>query len=171
MIEKTNIKDLVVLKPQIYSDERGYFFESYNKKKFGSKVLFVQDNESKSKFGVLRGIHFQKFPYEQSKLVHVIKGEIQDVAVDLRPDSITYKKYYSIILNNLNKKQIFIPRGFGHAFLTLSDEAIVSYKVDSFYEKKYDRGIRFDDPSINIKWNLNLDEIILSDKDQKLPLL
>jgi len=133
MIKKTTIKDVLIFKPEIYEDKRGYFFESYNKsefKNFNKEFSPIQDNESKSNFGVLRGIHFQNYPYEQSKLVRVIKGEIQDIAVDLRPDSDTYKEYVSIILNDKNKNQLFIPKGFGHAFLTLSKEAIVSYKVD-----------------------------------------
>ena len=174
IIEKTKIKDLLLLKPNIYSDQRGYFFESYNKivlEKMKFNRAFIQDNESKSSFGVLRGIHFQKSPYAQSKLVRVIKGEIQDVAIDLREESKTYKKYYSIILNDDNKYQLFLPKGFGHAFLTLSKTAIVSYKVDSFYKKKYDVGIKFDDPSINIKWKLNFEKITLSEKDENLPYL
>ena len=165
-----SIKDLFYCNPQIFQDERGYFFESYNKKHF-NKLSFVQDNESKSKFGVLRGIHFQKPPYEQSKLVRVISGEIQDIAVDLRPNSQTYKKYFSIILNDINKKQLFIPKGFGHAFLTLSSEAIVSYKVDEYYNNDYDAGIKYDDSSIGINWKLSNNKIILSDKDKKLPVL
>ena len=169
MIEKINIDGLLVFTPKIYLDERGYFFESYNKKQFDNNIEFIQDNESKSKFGTLRGIHFQKYPHEQSKLVRVIKGEVQDIAIDLRPKSKTYKKYFSIILNDKNKKQLFIPNGFGHAFLTLSDYAIVSYKTDSFYNKNSDVGIRFNDPSINIKWLLDSSDIILSDKDKSLP--
>ena len=171
MIEKTNIEGLVIFTPKIHEDKRGYFFESYNKKVFNHDMAFIQDNESKSKFGTLRGIHFQKGPYQQSKLVRVIKGEVQDVAVDLRPKSKTYKKYFSIVLSDENKKQLFIPKGFGHAFLTLSDYAIVSYKVDSFYNKNSDAGIKFDDPSINIKWLLDPSDIILSDKDKSLPVL
>jgi len=171
MTEKSNIDGLLIFTPEIYLDERGYFFESYNKERFKNNIDFVQDNESKSKFGTLRGIHFQKGTHQQSKLVRVIKGEVQDVAVDLRPKSKTYKKYFSIILNDKNKKQLFIPKGFGHAFLTLSDYAIVSYKVDLFYNKKSDAGIKFDDPTINIKWHLNSSDIILSDKDKDLPVL
>ena len=174
MIKNTNIKDVLILKPEIYKDKRGYFFESYNKSEFNNyNIDFspIQDNESKSNFGVLRGIHFQKFPYEQSKLVRVIKGEIQDIAVDLRPNSNTYKQYVSVILNDKNKNQLFIPKGFGHAFLTLSKTAIVSYKVDSFYNKKYDEGLKFDDPTINIKWELNFEKITLSKKDKNLTYL
>ena len=119
----------------------------------------------------MRGIHFQKYPFEQSKLVRVIKGKIQDIAVDLRPDSKTYKKYISVILSEENKKQIFIPKGFGHAFLTLSSEAIVLYKVDKYYNKDYDSGFKYDDPNIGIKWELNHNEIILSDKDKNLSFI
>ena len=173
-IEKTHINDLLLIKPPTIYDERGYFFEAYNKEmllKLNFNINFIQDNESESKYGVLRGIHFQKKPYEQSKLVRVIKGEIQDVAIDLRPSSETYKEYFSIILNDTNKYQLFIPQGFGHAFLTLSKEAIVSYKIDSGYNSIYESGIRYNDPQINIKWALDDNEIILSDKDRNLPAL
>ena len=172
--ENTTINGVKIITPSIFIDDRGYFFESYNENSFNTnykKILFVQDNESKSKFGTLRGLHFQKTLYEQSKLVRVIKGEVQDIAVDLRPNSKTYKKYISVILSDQNKKQIFIPKGFGHAFLTLSKEAIVLYKVDSYYYKKSESGFKYDDPSINIKWNLNYNEIILSDKDKNLTYL
>jgi len=171
MIKKTNIKDVLIFKPKVYKDNRGYFFESYNKAEFDNSLQDfspIQDNESKSNFGVLRGIHFQNAPYEQSKLVRVIKGEIQDIAVDLRPESKTYKQYVSVILNDKNKKQLFIPKGFGHAFLTLSKKAIVSYKVDNYYNKDFDSGIKYNEPSINVKWELDSKEIILSDKDKSL---
>ena len=173
-IINTEIKDVLLLKPSVYNDTRGYFFESYNQNflsKNNFNINFVQDNESKSNFGVLRGIHFQNTPFEQSKLIRVIKGVIQDVAIDLRPSSKTYKKYVSIILDDKNKEQLFIPKGFGHAFLTLSDSAIISYKVDNFYNQDADAGIKYDDPSINISWELNKNQIILSDKDNKLPYL
>ena len=173
-IINTKIKDVLLLKPSVYNDTRGYFFESYNQNflsKNNFNINFVQDNESKSNFGVLRGIHFQNTPFEQSKLIRVIKGVIQDVAIDLRPSSKTYKKYVSIILDDKNKEQLFIPKGFGHAFLTLSDSAIISYKVDNFYNQDADGGIKYDDPSINISWELNKNQIILSDKDNKLPYL
>ena len=174
MIKTTEIKDVKVFKPKIFSDNRGYVFESYNEKVFNKYVkdfFPIQDNESKSNFGVLRGIHFQKSPFEQAKLVRVIKGKVQDIAVDLRPNSKTYKKYISVILSDENKNQIFIPKGFGHAFLTLSNEAIVSYKVNCYYNRESEFGYKFDDPSINIKWELNHDEIILSEKDEKLTYL
>ena len=173
-IINTKIKDVLLLKPSVYNDTRGYFFESYNQNflsKNNFNINFVQDNESKSNFGVLRGIHFQNTPFEQSKLIRVIKGVIQDVAIDLRPSSKTYKKYVSIILDDKNKEQLFIPKGFGHAFLTLSNTAIISYKVDNFYNQDADAGIKYDDPSINISWELNKNQIILSDKDNKLPYL
>ena len=173
-IVNTEIKDVLLIKPYVYNDSRGYFFESYNKKilsKYDFNFDFVQDNESKSSFGVLRGIHFQNHPFEQSKLVRVIKGKIQDVAIDLRPASPTYKKYISVILDDKNKEQLFIPKGFGHAFLTLSSEAIVSYKVDEYYNNDYDAGIKYDDSSIGINWKLSKNKIILSDKDKKLPVL
>ena len=173
-IINSNIEEVKVIEPTVFKDIRGYFFESYNQEKWtelGLGVKFIQDNESKSDFGVLRGIHFQKPPYEQSKLVRVIKGKIQDIAVDLRPLSKTYKKYFSIILDDENKKQLFIPKGFGHAFLTLSNESIVSYKVDAYYNPKFDSGIKFDDSEINISWELNNDKIIQSTKDTKLAYL
>ena len=173
-VEKTIINDINIFYPTIFNDDRGYFFESYNKKDFNnliSDISFVQDNESKSKFGVLRGFHYQKSPFEQSKLVRVLKGEIQDVVVDLRTKSQTYKKHVSIILNEDNKKQVYIPKGCAHAFLTLSDEAIINYKVDNYHNTEYDSGVRFDDPIINVKWKLNLSEIKLSEKDKKLPFL
>ena len=173
-IINSNIEEVKIIEPSIFQDTRGYFFESYNQEKWielGLGVKFIQDNESKSGFGVLRGIHFQKPPYEQSKLVRVVKGKIQDIAVDLRPLSKTYKKYFSIILDDQNKKQLFIPKGFGHAFLTLSKEAIVSYKVDAYYNPKFDSGIKFNDPKLNISWELNNDKIIQSAKDTKLAYL
>ena len=173
-VENTILDDVKILKPNVHNDERGYFFESYNQNNFiqhYKDIDFVQDNESKSKFGTLRGIHFQKSPYEQSKLVRVIKGKIQDIAVDVRPNSPTYKKYVSVILDDQNKNQLFIPKGFGHAFLTLSKYAIVAYKVDCIYDKDSDLGIKYDDPSINIDWKLNNNQIILSDKDNSLPYL
>ena len=161
-IVKTDLEDVLLLSPSVYSDSRGYFFESFNKNllsNYNFNINFVQDNESKSSLGVLRGIHFQNSPFEQAKLIRVIKGEIQDIAVDLRPKSKTYKHYISVILNDKNKKQLFIPKGFGHAFLTLSDTAIISYKVDGFYNKDADAGIKYNDPSININWELEKHQI------------
>ena len=173
MIKEENIlfKEVKILQPEIYFDERGYFFESFNENSFDLNIKFVQENESKSAKGCLRGIHYQISPYEQSKLVRVVKGEIQDIVVDLREESATYMKYVSIILNDSNKLQLFIPRGFGHGFLTLSDEAIVTYKVDSFYNQISEKGIKYNDPNIGIDWELNDSEIFISSKDENLPYL
>ena len=171
---KTEIEDVLLLRPSVHADSRGCFFESYNKmllSKMNLDIDFVQDNESKSDFGVLRGIHFQKPPFEQSKLVRVIKGKVQDIAIDLRPKSQTYKQYVSVILDDEKREQLFIPKGFGHAFLTLSKYAIVAYKVDYIYNKDSDSGIKYDDSSINIDWKLDKNQIILSDKDKNLPYL
>ena len=173
-IISTEIEDVKVIEPLIYKDDRGYFFESFNQKEFHKKIgqiNFVQVNESKSSFGVLRGLHFQKKPYEQSKLVRVIKGKIQDVAVDIRKKSPTYLKYISVFLSEQNKRQLFIPKGFAHAFLVLSDESIVSYKVDNFYNFKYESGIRYDDLRLKINWELGQNKINLSKKDKKLDFI
>ena len=170
----TAIDDVKIFSPSLFKDDRGYFFESYNENIFQTnfkKIRFIQDNESESKFGILRGLHFQKEPWQQSKLVRVIKGKIQDVAVDLRIDSPTFKKYVSVILDDQNKKQLFIPKGFAHGFLVLSNQAIVSYKVDAYYSQSYDSGIKYDDPTLNINWLLEKKDIILSDKDSQLPYL
>ena len=167
----TDIKEVKIIEPKIYNDDRGYFFESYNKNEFQKKVgniNFIQDNQSESSYGVLRGLHFQKPPFEQSKLVRVIKGEIQDVAVDIRAKSDTYLKHVSVILNDKNKRQLFIPKGFAHGFLVLSKNAIVCYKVDQLYNSKYQSGISYDNSKIDIKWKLKENNIILSDRDKKL---
>ena len=173
-IVKTNIKDVLLIQPQIHYDNRGYFFESYNEKELidkGININFIQDNESKSSFGILRGIHFQKPPFEQSKLVRVIQGRIQDIAVDLRPTSKTYKSYVSVVLDDKNKNQILIPKGFGHGFLTLSKTAVISYKVDCHYNKNFDTGVNYKDPKLKIKWDLEDKEILVSNKDQNLPFI
>ena len=143
-IIKTKIDDLIILEPTVFVDERGYFMESYNQKKFEDiigKVSFVQDNESKSSKGILRGLHFQKPPFDQAKLVRCIEGKVLDIAVDIRNKSKTYGQYISVELSSANKKQLFIPRGFAHGFLVLSDSAILTYKVDNFYAPDYDAGI------------------------------
>ena len=174
IFKKTKIEDVKIIIPSIFKDNRGYFFESYNENLFNENfknIKFIQDNESVSKYGVLRGLHYQKYPCEQSKLIQVVKGRIQDVAVDIRPESSTYKKYVSIELSENNKYKLFIPQGFAHGFLVLSREAIVSYKVDNYYNKELDSGYKYDDPSFGIKWNLNDKDIILSDKDKKLPYI
>ena len=171
-IENTKLKEVKLIIPDVYNDERGHFLESFNEK-LSKQLKFkaIQFNESKSGYGVLRGIHFQKNPYEQSKLIRVIKGEIQDVAIDLRPDSKTYKEYVSVKLNEKNKNLLFIPKGFGHGFLTLSKNAIVSYAVDEKYNADYDSGVRFNDEVLNISWLLDSEKIILSKKDENLPFI
>jgi len=168
----TPLEGLVIVEPTVFGDNRGYFLESYNKKKFEEaigKVLFVQDNESKSSKGVLRGLHFQKPPYAQAKLVRCIEGKVLDIAVDIRDGSDTYGQHVSVELSGENKKQVFIPRGFAHGFLVLSNSAIVSYKVDNSYAPTYDAGIRWDDPILNIQWGVNEREVLVSEKDAKLP--
>ena len=170
----TNIPEVLIFEPEIFVDKRGYLMESYNAKiykEFLPDINFVQDNESKSKFGVLRGLHFQKKPKEHSKLVRVIKGEIQDVVVDIRKHSKTYRKYVSVILNDRNKKQLYVPKGFAHGFLVLSKSALVSYKLDFNYESDSCDGLMYNDPSIGINWVLNENKIILSDQDSKWDLL
>jgi dTDP-4-dehydrorhamnose 3,5-epimerase len=173
-ILKTNIPEVLIFSIDVYRDNRGHFLESYNYKnykKYLSDVSFVQDNESTSKKGVLRGLHYQESPKSQAKLIRVIKGRIQDVAVDIRKDSPTFKQYVSIELNENNHHQLFIPSGFAHGFLVLSDEAVIQYKVNNNYEPSLDRGYRYDDPSFNIKWMLDDKKIILSEKDKELPFL
>ncbi len=170
--EELSIKGVFLIKPKIFKDERGYFTESYKKSDFsgyGINVEFVQDNFSFSKKNVIRGLHFQKTPYEQAKLVRCIKGKIIDVAVDLRPSSPTYKKWVSVILSDENSCILFIPRGFAHGFGVLSDEAYVYYKCDNEYRAEYDSGVRYDDPEINISWGI--ENPIISEKDLKLPFL
>lgn len=174
-IEKTFIQDCVVIKPSVFEDERGIFFESFNDKEFkkitGIETNFVQDNQSISKKGVLRGLHLQLGDYAQAKLIRVIKGEIYDVAVDLRPKSATYGKYVSIVLNEENKNQLYIPKGFAHGFIARSQETIVAYKCDNHYNKDAESGIRFDDKDLHIEWSFPNDELIISAKDKELPSL
>lgn len=169
---ETKLKGCFILEPQIFEDQRGYFLESYNHKDFceaiGREVAFVQDNQSFSKKGVLRGLHFQKGKHAQAKLISVLQGKIQDVVVDLRKDSPTFGQHLSIELCSDNKKQLFIPRGFAHGFLTLSDSAKVFYKCDNYYNKEAERGIRCDG-ILGIKWKLKKENIILSHKDALLP--
>ncbi|WP_306353540.1 dTDP-4-dehydrorhamnose 3,5-epimerase [Flavobacterium sp. '19STA2R22 D10 B1'] len=167
-VEETFIKDLVVITPNVYEDERGYFFESYNEAAFtknGINIKFVQDNQSYSKKGVIRGLHLQLTPYAQTKLVRALQGEILDVAVDLRKDSPTYGQHFSIVLSAENKKQLLVPQGFAHGFSVLSGEASVSYKVDQLYHKDSERGIRYDDPTLNIDWKVAPEDAIVSEKD------
>lgn len=171
---KTKIDGVYIVEPKVFGDNRGYFMESYNKEHFaeaGLNMTFVQDNESKSTKGVLRGLHFQK-KHSQGKLVRVTKGEVFDVAVDLRYGSPTYGMWEGVILSEENKKQFYIPEGFAHGFLVLSDEAVFNYKCTDFYSPEYDGGVMWNDPDINIKWPLdNIEEIILSDKDKNHPNL
>jgi dTDP-4-dehydrorhamnose 3,5-epimerase len=171
---QTPFSGLYLIKPKVFGDARGYFFESFQLAAFEKnigKVEFVQDNESKSGYGVLRGLHFQKPPYPQAKLVRCISGSIMDVVVDLRKDSPTFKKHYSVELSADNKFQLFIPRGFAHGFVVLNDEAIFSYKVDNLYAPTHDGGIRYNDPELAIDWKLPKEAIKLSLKDQELPLV
>lgn len=171
-IIKTGLKDCVVIEPQIFGDKRGYFFESFNKSRFeeltGMEVDFVQDNQSKSDRGVLRGLHFQKGEFAQAKLVRVIQGKVLDVVVDIRPSSLTYGKTYSVILSGDDNRQMFIPRGFAHGFSVLEDDTIFCYKCDNYYNKESEGGIIYNDPSLQIDWMLNENEIIVSDKDRIL---
>ncbi len=171
-IEQTFIKDLVLLTPSIFEDERGYFFEAYNKKKFedlGIYIDFVQDNQSFSKKGTLRGLHYQNPPFAQTKLVRVLQGEIIDVAVDLRKHSPTFGKHFSVLLSSENKKQLLIPQGFAHGFSVLSETAVVFYKCDQYYNKESEGGIRYDDSTLNIDWGMDLKDTIVSEKDIILP--
>ncbi|MEA4986524.1 MAG: dTDP-4-dehydrorhamnose 3,5-epimerase [Anaerovorax sp.] len=170
-IIKTELPGVLILEPNIFEDGRGWFMETYSKKTL--EVLntdFVQDNESYSKFkGTLRGIHFQKNPYAQAKLVRCLAGSVRDYIIDLRKDSITYKQWVDVILSEENKKMIFIPRGFGHAFITLTDNVKFSYKVDNYYNKESDRSVRYDDAELNIKWEI--ENPIISKKDLMAPFL
>jgi dTDP-4-dehydrorhamnose 3,5-epimerase len=171
-IEQTIIKDLVILTPDVFEDERGYFFEAYNKSKLsglGIDIDFVQDNQSFSQKGTLRGLHYQNPPFAQTKLVRVLQGEIMDVAVDLRKDSPTYGKHFGIRLTAENKKQLLVPQGFAHGFSVLSETAVVLYKCDQFYNKQSEGGIRFDDETLNIDWGMDLADAIVSEKDLILP--
>jgi dTDP-4-dehydrorhamnose 3,5-epimerase len=170
---QTQFPGLCLIEPKIHGDARGYFFESFLQAEFEKEigpVNFVQENESKSGYGVLRGLHFQRPPFAQAKLVRCISGSILDIVVDLRPDSPTFKKWYSINLSGSNKLQLFIPRGFAHGFVVLSEEAIFSYKVDNLYAPAHDAGIRFNDPDLAIEWEISSDDIKLSAKDRELPL-
>lgn len=171
-IEKTIIQDLVIINPTVFPDERGCFFEAYNETKFAANGLdyhFIQDNQSFSRRGVIRGLHLQLNPFAQAKLVRVLEGEILDVAVDLRKSSPTYGQHFSVVLSAENKKQLMIPPGFAHGFSVLSETASVLYKVDQVYHRESERGIRYDDPTLNIDWQLHPDKVIVSEKDLVLP--
>ena len=170
----TPLEDCFVLQPKVYRDSRGYFLETFNqldfKKLTGIEVQFVQDNESFSTKGVLRGLHYQKGAYAQAKLVRVIQGHVLDVALDIRPNSPTFGQHFATELSETNKRQLFIPRGFAHGFVVLSASALFSYKCDNYYYKAAESGIRFNDPHLNIDWRLSEDQFMLSDKDRALPL-
>lgn len=171
-IETTPFQDLVIINPTVFEDARGYFFEAYNQNVLleqGIHVNFVQDNQSLSKRGTLRGLHYQNPPFAQTKLVRVLQGEIMDVAVDLRKNSPTYGQHFTIRLSAENKKQLLIPHGFAHGFSVLSETAVVMYKCDQFYNKASEGGIRFDDPALNIDWGIDLKTAIVSEKDLELP--
>ncbi|EFH7123470.1 dTDP-4-dehydrorhamnose 3,5-epimerase [Escherichia coli] len=167
---ETEIPDVLIFEPKVFSDERGFFFESFNQKVFeeavGRRINFVQDNHSRSVKGVLRGLHFQIKPYSQAKLVRCVKGEVYDVAVDIRPESSTYCKWVGVFLSAQNKKQLWIPEGFAHGFVVVSDEAEFLYKTTDYYMPSAEGCIRWDDPVLNIDWPMKANELILSDKDK-----
>ncbi len=172
-IKESPLKDCYIIEPTIFNDDRGYFYEKFNEKKFeeltGLNGHFVQDNISKSSYGVLRGLHLQKAEHAQAKLVSCLEGCVYDVAVDLRENSPTFGKWFGIELSDENKLQFYVPRGFGHGFSVLSETAIFSYKCDNFYNKEAEGGVLWNDPELNIDWKLPLDEIILSEKDKTQP--
>ena len=171
---KTDIEEVVIIEPKVFGDHRGYFFESFSERDFNSQVRdvkFVQDNESKSCYGVLRGLHFQKPPHSQSKLVRVVKGAVLDVAVDIRKGSPTFGRHVAVELTEDNHRQLFIPRGFAHGFVVLSDEVVFQYKCDNFYSPESEGAIAWDDPDLGIDWKVPADKIILSAKDKVHPCL
>lgn len=173
-IIKTAIEGVVIIEPKVFADDRGYFFESFSQQRFIENVCnttFVQDNESKSSYGVLRGLHYQKPPYAQSKLVRVVKGSVLDVAVDIRKGSPTFSKYVAVELSQENKRQFFIPRGFAHGFVVLTQEAIFQYKCDAYYAPNYEGSVLWNDTTIGIDWKVPYQDIILSPKDRQSPLL
>ncbi|AUS05205.1 dTDP-4-dehydrorhamnose 3,5-epimerase [Pseudotamlana carrageenivorans] len=173
IVKETKLKGCFLIEPTVFGDERGYFLESYNQKTFnqltGLEVDFIQDNESFSTRGVLRGLHFQRGEHAQAKLVRVILGAVLDVVVDLRKGSQTYGAHYTVVLSSENKKQLFVPRGFAHGFVVLSETALFAYKCDNFYNKASEGGIIYNDKTLNIDWQLEASEFIISEKDQVLP--
>ncbi len=173
-IVKTPIEGLLIIEPKVWKDHRGYFYESYSQramKEAGIDIDFVQDNESKSSKGVLRGLHYQSGDKAQTKLVRVTCGEVLDVAVDLRPDSPTYGKHLTVLLNEFNKKQMLVPRGFAHGYIVLSDVAVFQYKCDNFYCNNTEGGICYNDPELSIDWILDESQYSISEKDLRLPML
>ena len=166
---KTGIEGVVIVEPRIFKDERGYFYESFSQREFEEKVCrttFVQDNQSKSSYGVVRGLHFQKPPYSQSKLVRCIKGAVLDVAVDIRKGSPTFGKHVAVELSEENHRQLFIPRGFAHGFAVLTDEAVFQYKCDNYYNKESEGAVAWNDPQLAIDWRVPADKVVLSEKDK-----
>lgn len=173
-VTKTEIEGVFIIEPQVFEDERGYFFESYNKEKLKAQGIdydFIQDNQSKSRYGTIRGIHFQKGEYAQAKLVRVLEGTVLDVAVDLRRGSPTFGKHVAVELSAENRRQLMIPRGFGHGFSVLSETAVFAYKCDNVYNKASEGGLRYNDPTLNIDWKIDSSKAILSEKDKVNPLL
>lgn len=171
---ETGIPGLYVFTPKVFEDSRGYFFEAYNDRVFSEKGIstrFVQDNESASSYGVIRGLHYQLVPYEQAKLIRVVEGTILDVAVDIRKKSPTFGKSFSLELSSSNRKQLYIPAGFAHGFSVLSERATVLYKCDNYYNREAEGGIRYDDPSLAIDWRIPADKAIISEKDLALPMM
>jgi len=172
---RQSINDVVLIQPEVFGDTRGYFVETFRQDLFdqfmGQSINFIQDNESKSSKGVLRGLHYQLPPYAQAKLVRVIEGRVLDVAVDIRRNSLTFGQYVAVELSDENKFQLFIPHGFAHGFVVLSEQATFAYKVDNYYQPQYDRGIAFDDPELGINWQLSEEELSLSNKDLAQPKL
>lgn len=174
VIIKTDIDGLVIIEPRVFGDSRGYFFESFSERDFKREVAdvdFVQDNESKSSYGVVRGLHFQKPPYAQAKLVRVVKGKVLDVAVDLRKESPTFGRYVAMELSEENHRQMFIPRGFAHGFSVLSEEVIFQYKCDNYYAPQSEGAVAWDDPDLDIDWKIPAEKVLLSEKDKKHPRL
>lgn len=172
-IEQTLLRDCFIIHPRVFTDERGFFYETYNaasfKKTTGLDVDFVQDNQSRSSYGVLRGLHFQKGKMAQAKLVRVIKGRVLDIVVDLRKDSETFGKQFSVILDDVEHKQLFVPRGFAHGFITLSESSIFAYKCDNFYDSASESGIIYNDATLSLDWHLFAKDFIVSEKDLQLP--
>jgi len=172
---KRVLNGVLILQPRIFHDDRGFFYEYFNRNAFreatGLEIEFVQDNLAHSRYGVLRGMHFQRAPYRQAKLVGVIKGEIFDVVADIRPGSPTFGQWFSVILNDINRYQLFIPKGFAHGYLSLADDTYVFYKTDAFYHRDFDAGFRYDDPRTAIRWPEIKGGYILSEKDRNLPFL
>lgn len=173
IVKETALDGCYIIEPAIHKDDRGYFYESFHQEKFQQaikeKINFVQDNQSRSGRGVLRGIHFQKGKFAQAKLVRVLQGEVLDVVVDLRKDSKTFGQHETVLLSGMNKKQLFVPRGFAHGFITLSETSEFAYKCDNYYHKESESGIIYNDPTLNIDWQIPKTQIIVSKKDQELP--